>query len=187
MGMTMRVLVPIANGTEEMEAVIVIDMLRRAGVDVTVAGDANIVTCSRGVRIIPDTTIEELGDDDVFDAVVLPGGGQGVEHFIGNPSLEHVVRRHRDAKKTLAAICAAPVVLHEWGMLPANKVVTSHPSVEDVLSGTYTYVLERVAIDGRIITSRGAGTAFEFSLALIRKLVDDATAARVASDIVLYE
>lgn len=182
----MRVLVPIANGTEEMEAVIIIDMLRRASIDVVVAGDANIVTCSRGVRIIPDITIEDIRDDDTFDALVLPGGAQGVEAFVSNPSLEQIVRKHREGKRLVGAICAAPVVLHEWGLLARSQVVTSHPSVQKEMSG-YSYVLDRVATDGRVITSRGAGTAFEFALALIKRLVDDATAARVASDIVLYE
>ena len=70
----MAVLVPIANGTEEMEATIIIDMLRRAGVDVLVAGDGDMVTCSRGIRIIPDTNIDDISDDDEFDAIVLPGG-----------------------------------------------------------------------------------------------------------------
>ena len=73
----MTCLIPIANGSEEMEAVILIDMLRRAGVDVTVAGDGDMVTCSRGVRIVPDIALDDLADDDEFDLIVLPGGDQG--------------------------------------------------------------------------------------------------------------
>lgn len=179
-------LVPIANGSEEMEAVIVIDLLRRAGIDVTVAGDATVVTCSRGVKIIPDTTIEELTDDDTYDAVVLPGGSQGVDALAASHTLELLVRRHHAAKKYIAAICAAPTLLHEWGLLAPATVVTSHPGVESVLQG-HTYVTDRVVTAGRIITSRGAGTATEFSLEIIRRLVGDAAAARVATDIVLYE
>jgi putative intracellular protease/amidase len=86
----------------------------------------------------------------------------------------------------IGAICAAPRVLHEFGMLKAGQQVTSHPSIEADLKH-YTYSLERVVSDAGVVTSRGAGTAFEFALALIRLLVDDKTATRVATDIVLYE
>jgi len=86
----------------------------------------------------------------------------------------------------IGAICAAPVVLHELNMLARTAVITSHPSVAESLQG-YAYTLERVALDGRLITSRGAGTAFEFALAVIRLMVDETMASRVASDIVLYE
>lgn len=182
----MSILVPIANGTEEMEAVIIIDMLRRAGLDVVVAGDGDMVTCSRGVRIVPDISIDDINDDDVFDAIILPGGSQGAANFASNNALEHIVIRHRKRKAIIGAICAAPVVLHEYGLLRSSTVITSHPSYADVLA-RYAYVADRVAEDGSIVTSRGAGTAFEFTLWLIRKLADEATARRVATDIVLYE
>ncbi|MDZ4745832.1 MAG: DJ-1 family glyoxalase III [bacterium] len=182
----MTVLVPIANGTEEMEAVIVIDMLRRAGIDVDVAGAGDVVTCSRGVRIIPDMALHEVSEDDVFGAIVLPGGSEGVEELIRNPYLENILRRHRERKGLVAAICAAPTILHEFRMLAAGATLTSHPSVADQLQ-QYNYTIDRVAEDGLLITSRGAGTAFEFALSLITRLADATTASRVASDIVLYE
>lgn len=182
----MTCLVPIANGTEEMEAVIIIDMLRRAGVDVTVAGDGDMVTCSRGVRIVPDIAIDDLADDDDFDLIILPGGDQGIENFLDNEALRQLIIRHRVAKRTIAAICAAPVILHELGLLRGNTVITSHPSRADDLKD-YQYSTERVVEHDGIITSRGAGTAFEFTLAIIRRLIDEATARRVATDIVLYE
>lgn len=182
----MPVLVPIANGTEEMEAVIIIDMLRRAGLDVVVAGDGDMVTCSRGIRIIPDIAIDDIADDDEYSAVILPGGAQGVENFIANHALANIIARHKKKKAVIGAICAAPRVLHEFGMLKANQKVTSHPSVELDLKA-YQYSLERVVNDAGIVTSRGAGTAFEFALELIRLMVDDKTATRVATDIVLYE
>ena len=116
----MAVLVPIANGTEEMEATIIIDMLRRAGVDVLVAGDGDMVTCSRGIRIIPDTNIDDISDDDEFDAIVLPGGGQGVENMINNQSLAAIVARHAAKRGLIGAICAAPRVLHEYGVIKAG-------------------------------------------------------------------
>lgn len=180
------VLVPIANGTEEMEAVIIIDMLRRAGLNVTVAGDGHVVVCSRGVRLVPDVLLEDLTDDDNFNAIVLPGGGQGVTNFSQNQTLHQILTKHAAGKGLIAAICAATTVLHEYGLLPPRTVVTSHPSTADVLS-SYTYTLDRVAVDGRIVTSRGAGTAFEFALALIRILTDDTVATHIATDIVMYE
>ena len=169
-----------------MEAVIIIDMLRRAGVDVVVAGDGDMVTCSRGIRIIPDISIDEIHDDDHFDAVILPGGSQGVEAFASNSTLAHIVARLRNSKALVGAICAAPAALHEYGLLRSGQIVTGHPSIMNVLA-PYTYSLNRVAEDQGIITSRGAGTAFEFALALIKRLVSEEAARRIATDIVLYE
>lgn len=180
------VLVPIANGTEEMEAVIIIDMMRRAGLDVTVAGDGNVVVCAHGVRIVPDMSIDDVLEDDHYHAIVLPGGSQGVTNFMSNHALQQILTRHRATNGLVGAICAAPTVLHEFGLLPSRAVVTSHPGSAEVLA-PYSYSLDRVAIDGSIVTSRGAGTAFEFSLALIRILTDNSIATHIATDIVMYE
>jgi DJ-1 family protein len=182
----MKVLVPIANGSEEMEAVIIVDVLRRAGVNVLFAGDADIVTCSRGVRILPDVIFQDIGEEELFDAVVLPGGQQGVQHLVENNQIRDLVDSHRKAGKLVAAICAAPAMLHEWGMLERSNVVTGHPSIEQQLR-PYTFSFDRVVEDGALITSRGAGTALEFALALVRRLVGQETARNVARDIVLYE
>ena len=184
--MSVSVLVPIANGTEEIEAVIIIDMLRRAGITVSVAGDGDMVTCARGTRMVPDQNLDDVDDDDWFDAVVVPGGSQGVSNLINNESLSRILKRHRKKKILIGAICAAPRLLHEFKLLRKGAVITSHPSTAQDLS-VYAYSLERVVEDDDIITSRGAGTAFEFALTLIQRLTDDATATRVATDIVLYE
>jgi len=181
-----KILVPISNGTEEMEAVIIIDMLRRGGCDVLIAGDGDVVVCAWGTRLLPDVMIDDIADDDTFDAIVLPGGSQGVSNFSRNAALEAILRRHSAANGLIGAICAAPTVLHEFKLIPDGAVVTSHPGVADVLA-PYTYTLDRVASDGSIITSRGAGTAIEFSLAILRRLGTEKAARRVASDIVLYE
>lgn len=181
-----KALIAVANGTEDMEAVIVIDLLRRAGIDVTVAGESTMVTCAHGLKIVPDTTIDDVSDDDVFDVVILPGGGQGVDALGNNHALEQVVRRHYKAQKYIAAICAAPTLLHEWKLLPANAVVTSYPGYESVFQ-SYTYANIRVAVDHNLITSRGPGTTIEFALEIIRRLAGEAVASRIASDIVLYE
>jgi putative intracellular protease/amidase len=103
-----------------------------------------------------------------------------------NDSLRLILARHRAAKRPLAAICAAPVVLHEFGLLRGGATITSHPDSHDQLK-EYAYSKERVVEDNGIITSRGAGTAFEFALEIIRRFVDPVTARKVATDIVLYE
>ena len=182
----MKVLVPISNGTEDMEAVIIVDMFRRAGLDVTVAGDADIITCAHGLRLVPDLSIDELDADDVFDAIVLPGGSQGVDHMIQNDTLTRLMPPHHAARRLIGAICAAPMILHEYGFLKGDAAVTSHPGVASDLS-VYQYSTDRVVEDGHIVTSRGAGTAFEFALIIIQRLVGDTVATRVATDIVLYE
>ncbi|MEY3386872.1 MAG: hypothetical protein RIR53_1683 [Bacteroidota bacterium] len=181
-----KILIPISNGTEEMEAVIIIDILRRGGHDVVIAGDGDVVVCAWGTRLLPDVMIEDIAEDDVFDAIVLPGGSQGVSNFSRSEALEGILRRHASSKGLIGAICAAPTLLHEFKLLPDRAVVTSHPGVADVFA-PYTYTLDRVASDGTFITSRGAGTAIEFSLAILKRLGDEKAARRVASDIVLYE
>ena len=182
----MNVLVPLANGTEDMEAAIIIDMLRRANIDVAVAGDGDMVTCARGIRIIPDMPIDDIDDHDWYDAIVLPGGSGGVSNMIDNDALGRILARHHNKKVLIGAICAAPRILHEFGLLKSGAVITSHPSVAEDLR-TYAYSQERVVEHENIITSRGAGTAFEFALILIQRLTNDQTATRVATDIVLYE
>ncbi len=182
----MTCLIPLANGTEEMEAVIMIDMLRRAGIEVIVAGDGDMVTCSRGVRIVPDMAIDDIADDDEFDLIILPGGRQGVQNFLENEALRTILARHRAARKPLGAICAAPLVLHELELLKSGSMVTSHPSIADELK-SYKYSMNRVVEDNGIITSRGAGTALEFSLEIIKRFTDEATARRIATDIVMFE
>jgi putative intracellular protease/amidase len=112
---------------------------------------------------------------------------QGVESLSANESVVQILERHIASKRLVAAICAAPLVLHDHALIPKGATITSHPAIAGTLQDRYTYTLDRVVEDGTLITSRGAGTAFEFSLALIRRLSSDAVATRVATDIVLYE
>lgn len=181
--MDISVLVPIAHGTEELEAVAVVDLARRAGFRVRLAGQSDNVICSRGVRIAPDLLWSELDDSERYDAIVLPGGAEGVEQFLQSPELEHLLRRHAAEGALLGAICAAPVVLHTFGLLPRACAVTSHPSVEDQLR-QYDYRTDRVVQSGKIITSRGAGTAVEFALAIVEALAGPKRAQEVAERIV---
>lgn len=108
-----KILVPIAPGTEETEAVTIIDILRRAGFSVVVAGAEKICKCSRGVTIIADVTIEGLKDFSIYDAIILPGGAPGVEVLCKNQILINAIKAHHDEKKLIGAICAAPLILKE--------------------------------------------------------------------------
>lgn len=165
-----RVLVPLAQGCEELEAVTIIDLLRRAGIDVVSAGlDAQPVRASRGTVLIPDTTLDKVVDDD-FDMIVLPGGLPGADHLDRDPRLRALLTRTAAAGRFVAAICAAPKVLASSGLLDHRKA-TSFPGVLDALAVPgMSYREDAVVQDGKIITSRGPGTAMDFALTLIENL-----------------
>jgi 4-methyl-5(b-hydroxyethyl)-thiazole monophosphate biosynthesis len=164
------VLAILPEGFEELEAVAPIDVLRRAGCVVTVAalGPGIHVTGRNGLTIHADTPLDALPADAApFDCLFLPGG-PGVQHLRASPAVRGLVAKHHSSGKLLAAICAAPAVLHDAGLL-CDRRYTAHPSV----AGELTAILadERVVRDGHIITSRGAGTALDFGLALVAALV----------------
>lgn len=175
-----KVLVPIADGTEEIEAVCIIDVLRRAGADVTVASvDDHEITASRGVRIVADCLIEDCRDNN-YTLIVLPGGIPGAEHLRDSPTLIQMLHRHKAAGGLYGAICAAPaVVLSHHGLL-AGCPVTGHPAFAGQL-GDGQPVAERVVTGDRCITSQGPGTALEFALALVARLFGPGRAAEVAA------
>jgi len=175
--MKKKVLVPLAHGFEEIEAVTVIDILRRAGVEVTVAGlDKKSVKGSRGVTIVPDTDMDSVADE-VFDAVILPGGLDGTMNLAQDKRVIKILRNQAQSGRINAAICAAPIVLQEAGVLE-GKDATSHPAVRDRLKG-FSYREDRVVASGSLITSRGPGTAMEFAFTLVTKLVGEAAAREV--------
>jgi 4-methyl-5(b-hydroxyethyl)-thiazole monophosphate biosynthesis len=166
-----RVLVPLAEGCEELEAVTIIDLLRRAGVEVITAGlDEGPVTASRGVVLVPDETLDEaLGRD--YDMVILPGGLPGSDHLQQDPRILDLLQRMAGEGKYTAAICAAPKVLASAGLLDGRQA-TSYPGVLDAMDVSgMDYTGDAVTIDGHIITSRGPGTAMDFALELIEKLL----------------
>lgn len=163
-----RVLVPIAPGFEEIEAVTVIDILRRAGVEVTVAGTENGEIEGRNkIKLLPDVQLNVLASIP-FDMVVLPGGSAGAEHLKKNPRITQILQDMAARGLYITAICAAPTVLSALGLLQGKKV-TSHPSVKGDLPET-RYSEDRVVIDGPIITSRSPGTAMEFAMKLVEIL-----------------
>jgi 4-methyl-5(b-hydroxyethyl)-thiazole monophosphate biosynthesis len=163
-----RALVPLAQGCEELEAITITDLLVRAGVDVTTAGlDNQPVTASRGTRLIPNTNIDVV-KNELFDLIVLPGGLPGANHLRDDPRIQTLLKNHADQQKLVAAICAAPKALAEAGLLD-NKRLTCYPGSLNEYP-QITPQTSAIEIDGRIITSRGPGTAMDFALTLIEQL-----------------
>jgi 4-methyl-5(b-hydroxyethyl)-thiazole monophosphate biosynthesis len=163
-----KVLVALAPGFEEIETITVVDILRRAGARVVLAAtEEGPIKGSRGVSVLADTLIHQIDDND-FDLVVLPGGQPGTTNLQKNEKVKAIIRNMYQSRKQVAAICAAPIVLHSAGILK-NRVVTSHPSVKDQLNDI-DYSEERVVVDGNIVTSRSPGTALEFALKLVEIL-----------------
>ncbi|MES9861455.1 MAG: DJ-1 family glyoxalase III [Candidatus Thiodiazotropha sp. LLP2] len=165
-----RVLVPLAQGCEELEAVTITDLLTRAGIDVVTAGlDKQPVKASRGVTLVPDTTIDDVDADD-FDMIILPGGLPGADNLDADPRIYTILQQLHKQGKYTAAICAAPKVLAGAGLLNGRKA-TGYPGVLDAMSLPEVEIeSEAVVRDGKVITSRGPGTAMDFSLALIEQL-----------------
>jgi len=157
-----------------------VDLLRRAGAKVTVAGlaDGIHVTGRSGVTLHTDTTLASVEALD-FDCVLLPGG-PGVKLLRGDPRVPAIVSRQHRSNGWIAAICAAPTVLKDAGVLE-NARYTAHFSVLSELPGAR--LGERVVIDGRLITSRGAGTAVDFGLAIVESLFSAEKAAEVSTSI----
>jgi len=168
------VLVPLAQGCEELEAITIIDILRRAKITVVSAGlDDQPVIASRKVKLIPDTTLDAVFNDD-FDMIVLPGGLPGADNLNADPRIHQLLKKMNAEGKFIAAICAAPKILAEAGLL-RNKQITYYPGA---LSSTHIHETQPrlehpVVRDGTIITSRGPGTAIDFAMALVEALVGE--------------
>ncbi len=160
-----KVLIPIAEGSEELEAVTLIDILRRGGIDVTVAGlQPGPVRCARRTVILPDAALDEVLETH-YDMVVLPGGTAGANHLRDDDRIVALLKRTLAEGGEAAAICAAPKVLDRAGLLKTRRF-TAYPGV---LPGSSGNVIE---IDGPVLTSRGPGTAMDFALALVEHLTD---------------
>lgn len=174
-----KVLVPLAEGCEELEAVTIIDLLRRAEIDVVTAGLAiGPVTASRGTRLLPDTTIGSVVQD-TFDMVVLPGGMPGAATLNEDLRIVALLNRALLAGGYAAAICAAPMVLADAGILDGKRA-TGYPGfIDGDKYPALTYTGSAVECDGKIITSRGPGTAMDFALTIVETLCDSETRNRV--------
>ncbi len=173
------VLVPLAPGFEELEAITIIDLLRRAGIEVVSAGLVpGPVRASRATIHIPDTDLDAALSRD-YDMVVLPGGLPGADHLAADPRIIALLQRMAGQGRFTAAICAAPKVLANAGIL-AGKRATAYPGVLEALKLTNTTLVDvPVSRDGQVVTSRGPGTAMDFALTLIELLTDTATRERV--------
>lgn len=167
--MEKKVLVPVAQGVEEMESITIIDVLRRAGADVTVASvDEIMIQASKGIQFKADTLIDQCRDKE-FDLVALPGGIPGAENLRDSKALEEILKNQAKSGRLYAAICASPaVVLYHHGLITPGKV-TCFPSFTGVIDNGNT-MDANVVVDGNCITSRGAGTACEYALTLVELL-----------------
>ncbi|NPA49766.1 MAG: DJ-1/PfpI family protein [Thermodesulfobacteria bacterium] len=173
-----RVALLLAPGFEELEAVTVVDVLRRGGVDVVIAGlEEGPIPSARNVKIVPDTTIEALNPEEI-DLVVLPGGIPGVENLKKDPRVKELLTRVREKGKKCAAICAAPGALAAFGLLEGRKA-TIYPSLKDELKGAQPEDAP-VVVDGDIITSQGPGTAMPFAFKLLEILAGREKAQEIA-------
>lgn len=193
---TKRVLVPVADGTEEIEVVTVVDVLRRAGADVTLASvedDRAEVVCSRGVRLVADALVKEVtgrtGPRGGWDLIAIPGGMPGSERIRDSVRLHPTLEKHWRALRPIAGICAAPAVLFEPKGFLEGIAATSHPAFVDEIGGsleeTAPYVDGRVIWDANVITSRGPGTALEWSLCCVEALFGKEKAIEVAGPMVV--
>ena len=178
-------LVILSPGFEEVEAITVIDLLRRAAIDLTVAGlgGTNIIG-SHNISVTADTELTKV-DHNEFDILILPGGQPGTNNMKANPIILQWLRERNSKAKWIAAICAAPIILHAAGIAD-NLKLTSYPTVKDTFDKSI-YSEDNVVVDKNIITSRGVGTAIDFSLAIISKLIDQSTADDIKTKIVFQK
>ncbi|MDP6945248.1 MAG: DJ-1/PfpI family protein [Myxococcota bacterium] len=178
-----HVLVPLLEGFEEIEAVTIIDVLRRAEIAVTVASDqAGPVRGAQNIDVSADTALADV-DPNQYQMIVLPGGMPGSEHLANHPTVQGLLGAIADAGGYTAAICAAPMALAAAG-LHQGKTVTCYPGFESYLAGGH-HTEDRVAVDGKVITSRGPGTSLEFALTLVSVLRDGDLAEGLAQGLLL--
>jgi len=174
-----KVLVPLAEGCEELEAVTVIDILRRAGVEVVAAGLVpGPVRASRGVVLMPDCDLDEAMRQD-YDMVVLPGGAGGAERLEADERIRALLQRMAADGRYTAAICAAPRVLARAGLLDSRQATAYPGHIEALQVPGLRYREAAVVCDGTVITSRGPGTALDFALTVVERLCGEAVRTRV--------
>lgn len=182
----MKALMLFAEGFETVEALMVVDLLRRGGVEVTMAS----ITEDEEIRSAQDITVAMdivMGEADLlsYDAMILPGGMPGTIHLSESEAVRKALLAMNEENKIIGAICAAPSVIGKHGLLEGKKACC-YPGFEDKLAGALV-VTEPVAVDGNIITSRGVGTAMEFAFALLTKLQGEETTAKIKEAIVYQE
>ncbi len=178
----MKARILFATGYEEVEALTVVDLLRRVGIECSMvaADDADAVTGAHGICVKMDEKLSEISDE--CDIVILPGGIPGVPNLKANPKVEALVKKQNDRGAYVAAICAGPTALGAFGVL-ADKTATCYPGCEGQLMAK-EHRMDTVVVDGNVITSRGVGTAIDFALKIVEVMIDKKTADDLAEKIV---
>lgn len=184
--MSKTAIVLLADGFEEIEATTVLDVLRRAEIETLAisVSEKNVVTGARGISIVADRCLEDISGS-LFDLIVLPGGMPGTDNLRENELVEGLIHHHHINQKHIAAICAAPYVLGELGILDGKKA-TSYPTFQNRL-GNADVVDESVVVDGNLITSQGVGTALEFSLKIVSILKSSQTAKELGAAMIVSQ
>ncbi len=178
-----RILVPISNGFEEIEAISIIDICRRANLDVTIAAIENIqIIGAHNIKIEADTMIENVSSTD-FDMIVLPGGLPNAFTLADNIHVQKLLKEFKEADKNIGAICAAPYALHKAEVLNTNY--TCYPSFEQKIKLDGYHNEDAVVIDDKVITSRGPGTAMLFALEIVNILCGEETYTNLKNGLLL--
>jgi len=173
-----KILIPLADGFEEIEAMTLIDVFRRADLDVTVAGvHTGEIKGAHGIKVMPDTTLEKVKDHD-FEVMIVPGGGGGVENLRKSSHVLDRLKNMHQKKQLIGAICAAPMVLRDAGLTKGLKL-TSYPGMAEELKDSQ-YLESRIVMDGHIVTSRGPATAMEFALKIVEIIAGSGKEREVA-------
>jgi 4-methyl-5(b-hydroxyethyl)-thiazole monophosphate biosynthesis len=177
----MKVMVPFAEGFEEIEALTVVDVLRRAGIQVDTVGIVgSVILSAHGVRMMVDKRLSEINPDE-YDAIILPGGSPGYINLGRSGKVIEIIKKFNSKNKVIAAICGAPSILAREGLLD-DKKATIYPGNEKLL----TYPRGNpVVVDGNIITSQGPGTAMEFALKIVEKLLNPAAVEKLKKELVI--
>jgi protein deglycase len=176
--------VPVANGSEEIEAVCIIDTLRRAEIEVVVAGVPHrSIVASRGTKLTADCAIDECLDQE-YDVIALPGGMPGAEHLRDSSALIRMLKKQQELGRLYAAICASPAVVFQPHGLLGDRPATCHPSFAERI-GNGEAIASRVVEAGNCITSQGPGTALEFSLTIVKHLAGLEKAIQIARAMVM--
>lgn len=178
-----KVLVPLATGCEELEAVTIIDLLRRAQIEVIAASlEDTPVRCSRGTVLLADSPLDDVLDDD-FDMLVLPGGQPGADHLNADARIHRLINRLAATGKPVAAICAAPKILVENGILNGRKLTVFPGALDAIDTSQVNITNQPIEVDGNVITSRGPGVAMDFTLQLIEILQGKAARNQVEASL----
>lgn len=175
-----KIVLPISNGFEEIEAISIIDICRRAGIEVVIAAVEDLITTgAQNIKITADCKIEDI-DETNFDMIILPGGLPNAFTLADNEKVQSLLKEFKQNDKNIGAICAAPYALHKAGVL--NQNYTCYPSFEEKIRlDGYQGDTKKVVIDGKVITSRGPGTAMCFGLEIVKLLCSEETYNKLKS------